>query len=269
MHRKSLALGVILATALSSATALAPADAAPFHHATGSDRAGSYQVTVKVNKNEPMLGSKVKIKASVSPAAPGAAVTLQVRYEDQKRWNTIDRGRLTASSKVTFKDKAGSVRERKYRVVKPASGKTRAGHGTTEKVLVFGWRDLTSLPVATYSNMGEVESLKINGVAYPNSVRSYVGYPPPGNVGSIEYNLNRSCKAFLGTAGLDDSSPAAATATIQLSADGSQRYSGTFGLTQSAPVAFDVTKVFRLSVATTTTGGGFGAVGTPEVLCSF
>jgi hypothetical protein len=269
MHTRTLALGVVLATALSSATALASADAATSHQRGTQRAAHSYQVVAKVNKTEPMVNDKVKIKAKVTPAAPGASVTLQLKYDDQKTWKTIDHGRLNGQGKVTFKDKVSSPRVRKYRVVKPADAKAGAGRGETEKVFVFGWRDLTSIPAATAANMQKIDSLTINGVAYPNSIRSYVGYPPPGNTGSIEYNLNRQCKAFRGTVGLDDASPVSATATIQLSTDSVQRYSGSFALTQSAPVAFDVTKVFRLTITTATTGNGFAAVGTPQVLCSF
>jgi NPCBM/NEW2 domain-containing protein len=269
MYRRTLALGVVLATALSSATALASAEAATTQHDSAQRAAHSYRVVAKVNKTDRMVDDTVKIKAKVTPAAPGASVTLQLKYDDQKKWKTVDHGRLNGQGKVTFKDKLSSPRVRKYRVVKPADSTAGAGNGETEKVFVFGWRDLTSIPAASAGNMSKVETLSINGVAYPSSVHSYVGYPPPGNTGSIEYNLNRGCKAFRGTVGLDDSSPASGTATIQLSTDGAQRYSGSFALTQSAAVAFDVTNVFRLSIATTTTANGSAAVGTPQVLCSF
>jgi hypothetical protein len=268
--KTSIAAGIVLAT-LSSATALASADAAPSqsgHHAT-SQRAGhSYAVVAKVNKTEPLENDKVKIKATVTPAAPGARVTLQLKYDDQKKWKTIDHGRLNSRSKITFKDKVSSVRVRKYRVVKPADSRAGAGSGETQKVTVFGWRDLTSLSPATAANFYEVSSVSMNGAQFPNSVRSYPSYPP-GSGNTIDYNLNRDCKAFRGTVGLDDSSAVAGGALIQLATDGIQRYSGSFALTQSAPVAFDVTKVFRISMAAATTNGGVAAVGTPQVLCSF
>jgi hypothetical protein len=269
MNRTILAASLVLATALSSATALASADAATSHHSDRTDRAGAYRVTAEVDKTEPLDGTRVTVKATVSPAAPGAAVTLQVRYQDQKRWKTIGHGRLSSASKVTFKDKVGSVRERRYRVVKPAGANHAAGQGSTSKVTVFGWRDLTSIPAATSSNVTKVDTLSINGVAYPSSIHSFIGYPAPGTSGTIDYNLGRDCKGFRGTVGLDDTSPASGTATIQLSTDGTQRYSGSFALTQSAAVAFDVTNVFRLSIATTSTANGLAAVGTPQVLCSF
>jgi hypothetical protein len=272
MNHRTIAAGTLLAVVLSSATALASADAAPATrhstHQSNQRAAHSYQVVAKVNKTEPMVNSKVKIKATVKPAAPGAPVTLQLKYDDQKQWKTIGHGRLSAQGKVTFKDKVSSPRVRKYRVVKPADAKAGAGRGETEKVFVFGWRDLTSIPVATSTNMWKVDSASINGVAYPNSIRAYIGYPPPGTAGSIEYNLNRDCKAFKSTVGLDDSSSASGSTVITVSTDSTLRYSGSFALTQKAPVAFDVTHVFRISF-TATANNGLAAIGTPQVLCSF
>jgi hypothetical protein len=268
--KRTVAAAIILA-ALSTATALAPADAAPAHKTshTSQRAAHGYRVVAKVNKTEPLVGATVKIKATVTPAAPGAPVTLQVKYDDQKKWKTTDHGRLDARGKVTFKDKVSSPRVRKYRVVKPGDARAGAGHGDTPKVFVFGWRDLTSLSPATASNMLEADTVGINGTAYPSSIRSYIGYTPPGTASSIDYNLQRQCKAFRGTVGLSDSSPAGGSASIQLSTDGTARYSGSFALTQSAPVAFDVTKVFRITIAATSTANGLAAIGTPQVLCSF
>ena len=266
MHRTTLAASLALAAAL-SATALASADAAPSHHSAA--RAAAYQVTMNVNKTEPLQGDKVKIKGTVKPAAQGAKVTLQLRYADQKKWKTVATDTLSAQGRFTFKDKVGSVRTRKYRVVKGAGAHRAAGHSKSVKVTVFGWRDLTSLNQATYSGFGEVENgVKMNGVAYPNSLRSYTAYPP-GTPSSIDYNLNRDCKELKGVVGLDDSSAATGSAQVSLSTDGTVRYTGTFSLTQAAPVALDVTNAFRLTVAATLTNGGIAAVGTPQVLCSF
>ncbi len=265
MHTKTLALGAVLATALSSATVLASADAATSHHARPAARAGAYQVSATVNKTEPLLNSKVKIKGGVSPASPGDLVTLQVKYEDKKAWKTIDQQRLNAGSRFRFKDKVGSVRYRKYRVTKPAGPHRAGGSDTTELVTVFGWRDLTSMTPATGFGMGERDSVTMNAVKYPNSVEWTGGSGP----GSLEYNLNRACKAFRGTAGLDDSSPSGSSAVVTLRADGVLKYAGSFALGQSAPVSFDITKVFRLQVGAAPSNYGIGAVGTPQVLCSF
>jgi hypothetical protein len=268
MHTRTLALGVVLATALSSATALASADAATSHHASRTDRAGSYAVDARVNKTEPMLDSKVKIKAKVSPAAPGATVKLQVKYEDRKSWKTIDQGRLSGASKVTFKDKVGSVRQRLYRVVKPAGDNRGAGQGTTQKVTVFGWRTLASLNPALASGMFETGTVAVGGTSYPDSIASYNSVTPPGP-NHIDYNLNRDCKSLEARYGLSDNSPGTGTATLALVADNVGKYTGTFGLTQSALVTTDVTNVFRITVNSTVTNGGIAVVASPRVLCSF
>ena len=95
-------------------------------------------------------------------------------------------------------------------------------------------------------------------------------YSAPERGPAVEYNLNRACKSFRGTAGLDDSSPSGRLGRGHAARRRRHcKYAGSFALTQSAPVAFDVTKVFRLTIGAATTNGGIGAVGTPQVLCSF
>jgi hypothetical protein len=267
MHTRTLALGVVLATALSSATALASADAATSHHATGTARAGAYVVDASVNETEPLLDSKVKIKAKVSPAAPGAAVTLQVRYQDQKRWKTIGHGRLNGQSKVTFKDKVSSVRERRYRVVKPAGDNHGAAQGNTPKVTVFGWRSIIGLDNPIAVGIRPTTSMHINGTDYGYGIHADGPDPAGGRV--WESNLNRDCTQFRATAGLDDSSATAGTGSVQISTDGTPRYSAAFGIGQSQAVAFDVTDAFRMTVTMTAANGGIPALGHAELLCSF
>jgi hypothetical protein len=268
MYRTSIAAGIAVAAAL-SATALASADAAPSHHQHAHARAGTFTVTASVNKTEPVQGSKVKIKGTVKPSAPGAKVTLQLRYADQKTWKNVATATLTGRSKFKFKDKVSSVRTRKYRVVKPAGPNRAAGHSAALKVTVFGWRDLTSLNPAARNGFGEyLNGVRMNGVAYPNSLRSYAPYPP-GSPNSIDYNLDRGCKTLKGVVGLDDTSQASGTSQVSLSTDGHVRWTHAFALTQATPITLDVTKAFRLTVGATPASGGVAAVGSPQVLCSF
>jgi hypothetical protein len=268
MNVRIIVAGTALAIAVAATASPGPAEAGPRHAATAA-KAGSFAVSATVNNDEPVTGSKVKIKGFVRPAAPGKRVVLLLRYADQKAWKTVDSATLSAASTFKFKDKVTTVRTRKYRVVKAAGANRSAGRSRALKVTVFGWRDLTSLRPATSSGFGEYETgVKMNGVAYPDSLRSYTPYPP-SSPNSIDYNLDRACKSFQGVVGLDDSSQAGGSAQVSLSTDGTNRYTGTFSLTQSAPVAFDVTHVFRLTVAAVPSGGGSAAVGTPQVLCSF
>jgi NPCBM/NEW2 domain-containing protein len=267
MNTSTIAASIVLATAFSSATALASADAATSHHpsaaAAPTSTARAYQVTAKVDETEPLLDTKVKIKATVSPAAPGSTVTLQVRYEDQKRWKTIATGRLSNASKYTFKDEVGSVRERKYRVVKTASAGRAAGHSAALKVTVFSWRTLDSIPPLPGATIYASGSAAMNATTYAHSLK---GTLSPGRV---EYNLNRDCKQLDAVYGIDDSSQLGASAVLSVLADGTQTFSGSFSLTQAQHAITDVTGVFRLAITSSQSGGGVPAVGMPQVLCSF
>ncbi len=161
-----------------------------------------------MDKTEPVLNSKVEIKGSVSPAAPGAAVALHVRYQGRHHWKTIDSGRLSSASKYRFKDKVGSVRTRKYRVVMVAGANRSAGHSPAIKVTVFGWRNLTSLDPVIGQNLYESGKATINGVPYESSIT--------GGTGRLDYNLVRDCKRLDAVYGLSDSSEAAGSTTLAL-----------------------------------------------------
>ena len=270
MIRTTIAASALLATTLTgtltgTATVLASADAAAAGPSQGSAaaRAAAYSVTAEVNRTEPLVGSTVKIKGAVTPAAPGAEVRLQVRYAGQK-WKTVDRTELTRSSRYKFKDEVGTVRERTYRVVKPADRRRAAGQARTEKVTVFGWRSLTSIAPVLRQNVATAPAT-INAVVYADSLRA----SGAAATGQLDVNLNRDCKQLDAVFGIEDSSPAASTASLSLVADGVTRHTGTYTLTQGQRVVTDLTGVFRLTVSTSQTGGGVAAVGDPEVLCSF
>ncbi len=260
MRTRSIASEAILVLALSSATALATADAVPSHPAT---KAGSFRVTATANTTEPLQGDPIKIKGTVKQAAPGAKVTLQVHYVDGRKWKTLDSTTLSNHSKYKFEDKALRVSQRVYRVVKPSSANHAAAHSPKIKVTVYGWRDLTTLSPANVFGFHSPVVVTMNGVAYRHSLRSFSSYsyppwPPPYPPSTIDYDLNRACKAFRGVVGLDDSSPGDGTAQVSLLADGATRYSGGFGLiqSQSAPVEFDVAGVFSLTVSALNFTGG-------------
>jgi hypothetical protein len=189
-----------------------------------------------------------------------------VRYDDRKSWKTIDSATLSAASKYKFKDKVGSVRERKYRVVKQPGPNRAAGHSTPLKVTVFGWRALTSLDPVFNTGFQPVESVGINGTAYPDSLMTGVSPQPPWH---IDYNLNRDCKLLEARYGVADSSTTNGTASLSLLADAVPKYAGSFALTQSEAVTTDLTNVFRITINAAVANGGIAAVASPRVLCSF
>ena len=264
--RKATTLGAI------AGVALACLGASPVSAVEADRAAKRFTVTAKVNNVEPMRGDRVKVRGKVTPARPGEVVKLQLRYGAGTKWKTIDTDELNRQGKYKFFDKVKTVRFRQYRVLKPASGDRRAGKSPKVGVTVYDWRDLTSLSPASASNTFEVPSVTMNAIAYPKSLLGN------GNPGSIDYNLNRACKTLEGTFGLDDTSAASATGTVELRADGASRYAGAFTLTQSQFVSRDVRGVFRISVlwsSANTEGtpenqsGAKVAVGSPRVLCSF
>jgi hypothetical protein len=201
-------------------------------------------------------------------------VVLQKRYGTSGKWKKADTDTLNGRGRFKFTEKVGSVRFRQYRVVKPAEGNRKAGRSKKLGVTVYGWRTLTSLSPVAVNGTGETGSVTINATAYE---RSIVGNSW-GNSGSIAYNVNRGCKRFEGRVGLSDSSAVTATGDIRLSGDTALLYQNSFGLTQSAAVALNLTGAFRITVDWTSSNsagtpenqsGAVIAVGSPRLLCSF
>lgn len=241
---------------------------------TPTAAAGTFTVTATVNQAEPEQGDAVVIRGVVKPARPGSTVLLQKKYDGQKVWKDVGTDKLNAKSRFKFKDKVDSVRHRQYRVVKAAEGNRAKGTSKKLGVTVFGWRYLTSLSAATGSGTYEAGVVNINAKAYENSVVSVPGY----DEGSIAYNLDRKCKRFTARVGLGDASQITATGHVTLKADTTPFYANSFQLTESAPVTRDVTGVFRITMAWTSTNtegtetdqsGAVVALGAPKLLCSF
>ena len=113
----------------------------------------------------------------------------------------------------------------------------------------------------TGQNLYESGKTTINGVPYESSIT--------GGTGHIDYNLNRDCKTLDAVYGLADSSQSGGSTTLTLTADGTQKHTGAYALTQAQRVVTDISGVFRVSFSATALGGGVPAVGTPKVLCSF
>jgi hypothetical protein len=271
-HTRTIAAAaaVVLLAGLGTAatTAASEAQTAP------SPARVKYTVTAKVSDTEPEQGDKVTIRGSVTLAETGAKVVLQKRYGTSGKWKKTGTDTLNSKGKFKFRDKVGSVRFRQYRVLKPADGRAKAGKSDKLGVTVFGWRDLTSLSPVSSAGTGETGSVNINATAYAQSI---VGNKF-GNSGSIAYNINRGCKRLEARVGLSDTSALTASGAISLLGDTKGLYSSSFGLAQSAPLALDVTGVFRMTVDWTSSNtegtpenqsGAIIAIGSPRLLCSF
>lgn len=264
MHPDRLAAAALLAVAALAGATSTPGEAAAGPAPSDAPRARGYVVTVAVDRTEPLVGSKVRISATVRPAAAGAKVALQVRHVG-KAWRTIARGRLGRASTVTFKDAVRTVQPRWYRVVKPADRRHGAGRGTSPKVTVYGWRTLVSLPYV--SSHGWMQSaVDLNAVTYSPSL---VSFHDPLQPYQVDYDLARRCLLLDATYGTSDSSPNAGASSETVVGDGVQLFTGAYSFTGSQHVVTEVRGVFRLSLLGTSTNGGIAAVGRPMVLCSF
>jgi hypothetical protein len=236
-------------------------------------KAAKYEVTATVSRTEPEQGEKITIRGSVAPGENGAEVVLQKRYGTSGKWTKADTDTLNGKGKFKFAEKVDSVRFRQYRVLKPADDKAKSGKSKKLGVTVFGWRNLTSLDPVSASATTEAGSVGINGNSYEQSIVGSLA-----NSGSIAYNVTRACKSFQSHLGLKDTSALTATGNIKILTDTTQVYGNSFGVTQSAPVALDLTGVFRITVDWTSSNtagteedqsGAVIALGTPRVLCSF
>lgn len=230
-----------------------------------------YVVTATANRTTAEQDDRVVIKGTVKKGDRGDRVVLEIKYDDAGWKKTDLTDKLDKKGRFKLVDEISSTRSRSYRVLKPASSRIKAGRSKAIAVAVYSWRELTTLKPVRSVGTTERSELKMNGVTYENSVSgSY------GNQGGTDYNLDRKCTRLETRVGLADTSASTATGTAYLRTDGVQRYTGTFGLTQSSPVAVPLTNVFRLTfdwTSSNTAGtpedqsGADVALGSPRILC--
>jgi hypothetical protein len=267
---KLLTAAAVAAISLAvSAASLTPAHA-------GTDGAPTvarkkYGVTATANRTEVLQDGRVVVTGTVAPAARGARVVLEVKYDGAGWKRTTITDKLDDEGDFRLVDTVDSGRSRSYRVLKPARGKVGAGRSTTLPVVVYSWRDLSAQTYAHSESTGTGQPVKMNGVLYPDSLSAY-----NTSRGAIDYNLERKCRQLETTAGIADLSESGATGTVRLDADGTDRFTGSYALTQTAPVSLSLIGVFRLTFAWTSTNtagtpedqtGAYPALGSPRILC--
>jgi hypothetical protein len=225
--------------------------------------ASTYTVTASA-KRWVVLSKPVKITGTVTPAAAGQVVTLQVRYGKKGSWTSLRTATIASGGTYAVKDVPSSTRTRWYRVLKPASGNTAAGVSPELRVQVYQWQYLTDRRYHAKETFYAGTLANINGKKYPKSVRSSFD-------GWIEYNVNRRCRTLTGVTGLDDSSETGAQARIDISGDGNLLSSKTYGVGSSDAQKLSIKRVLRLRVEvfvlTVDAWDVYGAVGSPRVLC--
>lgn len=233
-----------------------------------ADAGERFQVGVKPNHTTVMLGKKLSFTGHVRPgaAADGHTVKLQEKYGPKKPWRTKDTDRIGASGAYHLSYKPTTATIRMYRVVMPAIPHHAQGVSKQVKVSVYDWSRLTTRDYVNAHGIYPERAIHINGTKYPASLLAFGNY-----AASVEFNLDHQCTALRATYGLSDSSETGAQATVGVQSDGTQVYTGSFGLGQSesSSVTLDRPLKLRFTSQSTVTGAkGYGAVGTPEVLCT-
>jgi hypothetical protein len=237
----------------------------------GVAQAGSaWQVTAHPSATTIKLGGKVVFKGVVRPgaAAAGQKVQLQEKYAANKPWKTKATDKVGSSGHYQVSDKPDHATIRSYRVVMAASGHRVTGISKVVEVEVYAWTNLTSTftPVNDFSFSVDA-AIKMNGTTYQHSIWSR--YAAMSN--HVEYNVDHLCTALRATYGLSDESESGAQAQVTALSDGATVFTGGFsvGQTQTEKVLLDSPLKLRFESTSLAAGlNGFGAVGTPQVLCT-
>jgi hypothetical protein len=226
------------------------------------------QVTIATTSWFGLLGERIKITGATRAPAPGARVRLEVHYREKGRrgWKVLATKRLDAQSSYTFTDELGSLRRRKYRVVRVADGLHPAARSFPLEVDVFVWQ-----PMLTDLGNFVHEDATMAGRLYPDSYTTTMGQKNPfGGIPRPGADHSARCIELDTTVGLDDSSPAGSTAVVYGPAGTPTTY------TVGAPVHLDVKIETALDVGSSSFAfvdevdpGEKVVFGTPTVLCNY
>ncbi len=224
-------------------------------------------VTVKANTTQVTLGHAVTFTGRVTPAAAAAGhqVTLQVKAVG-KPWKSEATKTVGAAGRYHLSVKPTVNTARQYRVVMPTTSQHARGVSPAVRVKVYGWSKLYDHAAVNADGMDRDNSINLNGVTYPKSIGAFWT-----DQTSIEFNLDHRCVALKGTFGIDDDSETGAQSTVTALADGTQVYTHTFLVGQKAvkQVAIDSPLKLKLTALSVVPQvSGYGAVGTPQVLCT-
>jgi hypothetical protein len=233
-----------------------------------ADAGESFQVGVKASTTTLKLGNRLTFTGHVRPgaAAAGHTVKLQEKYAPKKPWRTKDTDRVGRSGKYHLTYQPTTATVRRYRVLMPAIAHHNKGLSKELTVSVYAWSRLTSRHFVNYRGIYPEPKIHINGTGYDDSLLARTG-----NASSLEYNLDHLCTELRATYGISDASETGAQATVSVESDGSQIYASTFDLGQSTYQDLKLDKPLKIRFAaqsTSTDITGYGAVGTPEVLCT-
>jgi hypothetical protein len=252
----------VITTALAVATAGLAAVAAP------AQAGVPWLVTIKADATQVTVGQTVSFTGKVTPSgkAAGLKVVLQEKAGAGKPWKVQHAVKVGALGRYHLSDKPTVNTSRQYRVVMPGTAQHARGVSSPVTVKVYGWSKLTAHPYVNPDSMYPVASVNLNGVAYPKSISAQSVNPA-----SVEFNVDHKCISLKGTFGIDDRSETGAQSTVSALSDGTQVYTHTFAVGEKAAqkIALDSPLKLKLTADSVVSGvRGYGAIGTPKILCT-
>ncbi len=237
---------------------------------TAAHAGSTWRVTVKASTHQVVAGKKVVLTGHVRPgaAAAGTKLTLQEKFKPGAAWKKKDQVKVRPDGSYTIVTRPTTSFTHSFRVVMPTSPHHAKGISPTVKVTVYAWSKLDQHAAVNSSAM-DFGTVNINGTTYGDSVRQRYDAQA-----SVEFNVDHKCTMLRSTYGLSDDSTTGGQGEVSVQADGTPLYSNTFdvGQSETKTLALDPAPLkLRLEAHNTSTADGvfgFGAFGTPEVLCT-
>ena len=163
-HRLSIATA-LLAVVAAGLVPLATASAGPSRSAT------TYRVTLKISTTRAVVNEDtVTLTGTVSPAAPGTKVKVQVRYDGQSTWRKAGSAKVQRNSTYVFSFTPTTRQDRTYRVVKPGDDQARADTSRERRLESLGWVWLSSLTPSRTEAVATISAMPINGESYGHTL---------------------------------------------------------------------------------------------------
>ena len=237
-NRLSIATALIAVVA-AGVVPLASVSAGPSRSAT------KYRVSMKISTTRAVANEDtVTLTGTVSPAAPGTKVKVQVRYDGQTTWRKAGSAKVEKNSTYRFSFTPTTRQDRAYRVVKPGDDHAKADTSRERTLQAIGWVWLSSLTPSRTQDVATITTMPINGEGYGHTL--YTGVDT--TTGFVEYTLGRHAYKLQATYGLSDRTETGGRGTIAVTTDGVPSFSQTFDLGQSVLQTTNVTDVYRIRI---------------------
>jgi hypothetical protein len=237
---------------------------------TAAHAGSTWRVTLKTSTHQVVAGKNVVLTGHVRPgaAAAGSRLTLQEKFQPGAKWKKKDQVKVRRDGTYKFVTRPTTSFTHSYRVVMPRSPHHAKGISPTVKVTVYAWMKLDQ-QVSVNNDEMSFGTVNMNGTSYDDSVVQRWD-----THGTVEFNVNHRCTMLRSTFGLSDDSTTGGQGEVSVQSDGTPLYSNTFdvGQSETKTLALDPAPLkLRLEAHNTSTGDGvlgYGAFGTPEVLCT-